>query len=48
MGWANRVADSNFGADAVIDLITNPALIAIVAFIAAIFILNIVEFGRPD
>jgi hypothetical protein len=32
----------------VIDLITNPALIAIVVFIAAIFILNIVEFGRPD
>jgi hypothetical protein len=30
------------------DLITNPALIAIAVFIAAIFILNWVEFGRPD
>lgn len=31
-----------------VELITNPALIAIAVFIAAIFILNIVEFGRPD
>jgi hypothetical protein len=32
----------------VIELITNPALIAILVFIVAIFVLNIVEFGRPD
>ena len=31
-----------------LDLITNPALIAIVLFLAAIFVLNWIEFGRPD
>jgi ribose/xylose/arabinose/galactoside ABC-type transport system permease subunit len=31
-----------------VDLITNPALIAIAVFIAAIFILNLIEFGRVD
>jgi ribose/xylose/arabinose/galactoside ABC-type transport system permease subunit len=40
--------DSDCGAKAVIELITNPALIAILVFIVAIFVLNIVEFGRPD
>jgi hypothetical protein len=31
-----------------VELFLNPALIAIAAFIAAIIVLNIVEFGRPD
>ncbi len=31
-----------------IDLITNPALLAILAFIVAIFLLNQIEFGRLD
>jgi hypothetical protein len=26
----------------------NPAVIAILVFVAAIFILNVIEFGRPD
>jgi len=32
----------------VVDLFLNPAVIAILVFIVAIFILNVVEFGRPD
>jgi hypothetical protein len=31
-----------------VDLFLNPAVIAIVVFIAALFVLNIAEFGRPD
>ncbi len=30
------------------DLLTNPALIAIALFFVAIFALNWIEFGRPD
>ncbi len=30
------------------DLLLNPALIAIVLFLVAIFALNWIEFGRPD
>lgn len=31
-----------------IEFFSNPALLAILAFIAAIIVLNVVEFGRPD
>jgi hypothetical protein len=31
-----------------VDLFLNPAVIAILVFIAALFVLNIIEFGRPD
>ena len=29
-------------------MFTNPAMIAILAFIAAIIVLNVIEFGRVD
>lgn len=30
------------------ELLTNPALIAIAVFLVAILVLNWIEFGRPD
>ena len=30
------------------NMFTNPAVIAILAFIAAIIVLNVIEFGRVD
>jgi peptidoglycan/LPS O-acetylase OafA/YrhL len=30
------------------NMFTNPAVIAILAFIVAIFVLNVIEFGRVD
>ena len=30
------------------NMFTNPAVIAILAFIVAIFVLNLIEFGRVD
>jgi hypothetical protein len=30
------------------DVFLNPAVLAIAAFIAALLILNTIEFGRPD
>lgn len=43
--------DSEFWAKPMLDffnMFTNPAVIAILAFIVAIIVLNVVEFGRVD